>query len=101
MTVAAVLVVMAVPAALAVFAVLAVLAVFTVLAVLTVLIAVAMVGRFRMFSLKFKNFSLRDNFRRYILLLTAAAFIVMYGLAGFAWTIMFYFLLSVLSRRKI
>ena len=72
-----------------------------IIAVLTVLIAVAMVGRFRMFSLKFKNFSLRDNFRRYILLLTAAAFIVMYGLAGFAWTIIFYFLLSVLSRRKI
>lgn len=72
-----------------------------ILAALTVLTSLAMVGRFRMFSLKFKNFDLTENFRRYVIILTAIAFVIMYGLAGLAWTIILYFLLSVLSRRKI
>ena len=68
---------------------------------LITLSALAMVGRFEMFSLKFTHYGLTGNFRRYVILLTAAAFVVMYGLAGLAWTIVFYFLLSVLSRRKV
>ena len=34
-----------------------------------------------MFSLKFKNFNLRENFRRYMLLAAAALFVVCYGLS--------------------
>ena len=58
----------------------------------------AMVGNFRMFSLKFKNFNLRENFRRYILLAAAALFVVCYGLSGLAWSILLYFLLSLHRR---
>ena len=72
-----------------------------VMALLILLSAIAMVGRFSMFSLKFKNFNLQANFRRYVILMVAVVFVVMYGLAGFAWTIILYFLLSVLSRRKV
>ena len=72
-----------------------------IVAVLIALVSVAMVGRFRMFSLKFKNFSLTDNFRRYIILMAAVAFVIMYGIAGLAWTIILYLLLSLLSRRKV
>lgn len=72
-----------------------------IVAILVVLISVAMVGRFSMFSLKFKSFSLTDNFRRYIILMAAVAFVIMYGLAGLAWAIILYLLLSVLSRRKV
>ena len=71
------------------------------IAVLIALVSLAMVGRFTMFSLKFKNFSLNENFRRYIIIMVAIAFVIMYGLSGLAWTIILYFLLSVLSRRKV
>ena len=70
-----------------------------VVALACVITGLAMVGRFEMFSLKFKNFSIHENLRRYVLLAAALMFIVMYGLAGLAWTILFYVLLSVLSRR--
>lgn len=72
-----------------------------IVAVLIALISVAMVGRFSMFSLKFKNFNIGENFRRYIIIMAAVAFVIMYGIAGLAWTIVLYFLLSVLSRRKV
>lgn len=72
-----------------------------VMAVLIILSALAMVGRFTMFSLKFKNFGLAGNFRRYVILMVAVVFVVMYGLAGLAWTIILYLLLSVISKRQV
>lgn len=67
--------------------------------VLCVLIALAMVCRLRMFSLKFHNFSIHENIRRYALLAAAVVFIISFGIAGFAWTILFYLLMSLLGRR--
>lgn len=67
--------------------------------VLIVLISLAMVSNFTMFSLKFKNFSLRENFRRYVIILAAIAFVVFYGLSGLAWTIVLYILMSLVLRR--
>ena len=69
-----------------------------VLILLIGLMCAAMVGNFRMFSLKFKNFNLRENFRRYMLLAAAALFVVCYGLSGLAWSILLYFLLSLHRR---
>lgn len=72
-----------------------------VMALIVLAVALAMVGRFELFSLKFRNFSLADNFRRYVIIMVAVAFVIMYGLAGLAWTIVLYVLLSLMSRRKI
>lgn len=70
------------------------------LVIIIVLMSLSMVSGVRMFSLKFKNFDIRENFRRYAIILAAVAFVVIYGLAGFAWTIILYFLISLMSKRK-
>ncbi len=70
-----------------------------VVAVLVVLLSLAMTGRFRMFSLKLKNFRVRENFSRYVIILAAVLFVIQYGLAGLAWTVVLYFLLSFFRRR--
>lgn len=72
-----------------------------VMALIVLVTALAMVGRFELFSLKFKNFTLADNFRRYVIIMVAVAFVIMYGLAGLAWTIILYVLLSLMSKRKV
>ena len=59
---------------------------------------IAMVSRIPMFSLKFKNLDLRENFRRYVIILAAISFVILYGLSGLLWTIAFYLLLSMLTR---
>ena len=69
--------------------------------VLILLLSAAMVARFKMFSLKFKNFSLSENFSRYVIILAAVVFVLIYGLSGLAWTILLYLLLSLLRRKDI
>ncbi len=54
----------------------------------------------KMFSLKFKNFKLRENLRRYIILIAAIGFVIADGTAGFAWTILFYMILSIIPTSK-
>ncbi len=58
-----------------------------------------MVSNLPMFSLKFKNFSFRENIRRYAILIAAVLFVVFEGVDGFAWTILFYILLSLIPVR--
>lgn len=70
----------------------------TIMATLIVTTSLAMISQIPMFSLKFKNFDLRENFRRYVLILAAISFIILYGLSGLLWTIAFYMLLSLLTR---
>ena len=53
-----------------------------------------------MFSLKFKNLDLRENFRRYVIVLAAIAFVVFYGVSGLAWTIVLYVMLSMFTRHR-
>lgn len=64
------------------------------------LVSLSMVSNINMFSLKFKNFDLRENFRRYAIIFAAIAFVIIYGLSGLAWTIVLYMLISLMSRRK-
>lgn len=60
-----------------------------------------MVSGLPMFSLKFKTWGWRENFRRYVLIASAILFYITDGLPGLAWTILFYILLSaVLPRRR-
>ncbi|MDE6277273.1 MAG: CDP-alcohol phosphatidyltransferase family protein [Muribaculaceae bacterium] len=61
----------------------------------------AMVGNFPMYSLKFKNFELRENFSRYVLILGSAFFVVIYGVSGLMWSILLYFVISFARRRHI
>ena len=70
-------------------------------AVLIVLVSLAMTANFKMFSLKFKNFDFAENFTRYVIIVAAIVFLIVYGLPGFMWTILLYILLSVLRRNRI
>jgi len=58
-----------------------------------------MVSEIPMFSLKFKTWGFKENVRRYVILLAAVLFVITDGLAGFAWTIILYLLISLLGKR--
>ncbi len=53
-----------------------------------------------MFALKFKNFGLKDNALRYLFIATSLALILLFHIAGIAFTIVWYILLSVLTQKK-
>lgn len=57
-------------------------------------VALLMVTDIPMFSLKLKNFRIGENLLRYILIIAAAVFVGMFGVEGFAYTIILYFVLS-------
>lgn len=67
---------------------------------ITICESLLMVSSLRMFSLKFANFDWRENFRRYVLILAAALFVITDGVAGFTWTILFYILVSAVGRKE-
>ncbi len=69
--------------------------------IMIALISLSMVSGISMFSLKFKNFDIRENFRRYVIILAAIAFVIFYGLSGLAWTIVLYMLISMMSRKRV
>lgn len=70
------------------------------LAVLCAALGALMVCDLPMFSLKFKNFDWRENFRRYVLIGGAATFLICFGISGLMWTVVLYVLISVLGRRE-
>ncbi len=70
-----------------------------VMAVLIVALSLLMVSELKMFSLKFTNTSFRDNARRYVILCAAVLFLITDGVAGLAWTIVLYILISLLGKR--
>lgn len=70
-----------------------------VMTVLVVVISLLMVSEIKMFSLKFANLSFRENVRRYTILLACALFVITDGVAGLAWTIILYVLISLLGKR--
>lgn len=71
-----------------------------VIVVLTLVMSVLMVSRMRMFSLKLKSFALRENFRRYALLLATVMFLITEGVAGLIWAIVLYILISAVGRKE-
>ncbi|MDO4320030.1 MAG: CDP-diacylglycerol--serine O-phosphatidyltransferase [Bacteroidales bacterium] len=72
-----------------------------VMTVLIVLVSWLMVSDMPMFSLKFKNFDWHENFRRYVLLIAALAFVIVWGVAGLVWSIVLYIFISAMGRRNI
>ena len=66
------------------------------IAVIVVIVSLLMVCDLGMFSLKFKNFGLRENAARYFVMAAAVVLVCVFGLAGLMATIMLYVLLSAL-----
>lgn len=62
---------------------------------LCILSALAMVSPMRMFSLKFHDFQFSANLHRYILIIGAALFIILFGLPGLALTVILYWFMSL------
>ncbi len=62
--------------------------------------SILMLCNLHMFSLKIHNFSLKENFKQYLLVIAFVTFIVFTGLTGLAWTILFYVLLSLAGHPK-
>ncbi len=70
-----------------------------VMAVLIIGFSLLMVSELKMFSLKFKDMAFKGNVRRYMVLAACVFFIATDGVAGFAWTIILYILISLLGKR--
>lgn len=70
-----------------------------VIVALSIIMSYMMVCSLRMFSLKFKNFKFADNWHRYLIILAAITFCAIQGIAGFASTIAFYIILSIITHK--
>lgn len=64
---------------------------------LVVIISLIMVSTLRMFSFKFKNFKLMNNWHRYLIIIATILFVAVQGISGLASTILFYIILSALT----
>ncbi len=66
-----------------------------------VIMSLFMVAPIKMYSLKFHNFAIRENYKRYLIILSAFLFVIFFGVSGLAYEIFLYILLSVFSRKNI
>ena len=71
-----------------------------VLILMMVCVSLLMVSNIPMFSLKFHNFNINENFKRYVLMFAAVLFVALYGLAGCSWVIVLYMLISLFTRDR-
>lgn len=71
-----------------------------VIMILVTVFSLLLVSEIPMFSLKFKNYALKSNFRQYLLIVLCIVFIITLGWTGIAATILAYILLSVLTYGK-
>ena len=67
---------------------------------LVVIFSLLLVSELPMFSLKFTNLKLKENYLRYLILVAAVIFLIFFGLAGLAATIGLYIILSLLTIKK-
>lgn len=70
------------------------------LVIIIAIVSLLMVSRLPLISLKFKNLSWRENFRRYAVIAATAIFLITNGVPGLMWSIIFYILISVGGRRQ-
>ena len=64
------------------------------------LMSYLLIAELPMFSLKFKNLSWKDNKISYIFLLVCIPLLIVFRISGFAAIILWYIILSVLTRKK-
>lgn len=67
------------------------------LAIVAIIISLAMVAPFRMISLKFKTYGVKENIFRYLLIVLALTSILIFKLGGLSVTILVYICLSLLQ----
>jgi CDP-diacylglycerol--serine O-phosphatidyltransferase len=67
---------------------------------LVIVMSLMLVAEIPMFSLKFKNLSWRDNRVSYLFLIVSIPLLVIFELSGFAAVILWYILLSFLTRKR-
>lgn len=67
---------------------------------LVIVFSLLMVCRLRMFSLKMHNVTLKDNWNQLLLVVGFIAFVIIAGLPGLAWGILFYIVLSLCSPKQ-
>ena len=67
---------------------------------LVLLMSYLLIAELPMFSLKFKNLSWKDNKVSYIFLLVCIPLLIVFRISGFAAIILWYIILSVLTRKK-
>lgn len=67
---------------------------------LVLLMSYLLIAELPMFSLKFKNLSWKDNKISYIFLLVCIPLLAIFRISGFAAIILWYIILSVLTRKK-
>lgn len=70
------------------------------LLLLVLLMSYLLIAELPMFSLKFKNLSWRDNKVSYLFLLVCIPLLLFLGISGFAAIILWYILLSVITKKK-
>jgi CDP-diacylglycerol--serine O-phosphatidyltransferase len=68
--------------------------------ILVLLMSYLLVAELPMFSLKFKNMSWKDNQTSYIFLLVCIPLLAVFHISGFAAIILWYILLSLLTKKK-
>ena len=67
---------------------------------LVILMSYLLIAEIPMFSLKFKNLTWKDNKVSYILLLVCIPLLIIFRISGFAAIILWYILLSLITRKK-
>lgn len=70
------------------------------MAILLMAFPLLMVSNLPLFSLKFANFSWRDNAVRYLLILTCITFLAICGVPGLSWTVLVYIILSIGTAKR-
>lgn len=70
------------------------------LLILVIIMSLLLVAELPMFSLKFKNLSWQQNKVSYIFLIVSIPLLIVFQLSGFAAVILWYIVLSVLTRKK-
>lgn len=67
---------------------------------LVILMSYLLIAEISMFSLKFKNLTWKDNKVSYIFLLVCIPLLIIFRISGFAAIILWYILLSLITRKK-
>lgn len=66
-----------------------------------VAMSILMTSELKMFSLKFKSYGLKENAERWVLIASAPVFVILLGVGGLMWLIVFYILLSLAIARRL
>ena len=70
-----------------------------VVAVLVVALSLLMVCNLRMFSLKLHSLSVKENYKQYLLVLAFVICVGFCGITGLAWAMLFYIVLSAVTKQ--